>query len=869
MGKFTGSIILTSAGGNYDIELSREKVYKFAQAGDGMDLSPDNLDIKCFSLKNGQKTVLESNSYTIKLYLIGDEYELVENVLSKLQVEGTILSDLVLQRDSSNSWTLGVETLATSDAELRTGTSQTVKDHYEDIKDALIKENSFLLIEAHEYQTDKFLASKALPIEFGTSENMANFAITATSIQAAVNSSLLTFDETYGLTIQNGGIRILSGDPSNPELVFGYDENDDTLIVKGDGEFSGNLSAFSGTIGGFRITDNALFSTGGLTDPDFAVGIATVGETQATPGEGASIKLDGASGEIYARTLTLGIGAKIENYLKLGEYTKILNPEVNDGKVFTIEAPFTTKSFISLNQNAELQIGQLLLNGQQSEIIGRSSETNHYFSITPELAEFTNANIAGKISAAIFEINKIQTVGGAMLFKPAYKVASQQSASSNASSVILTLEENFGTESPISATNSDYVFLMTASKENSSALIQQDRYLGIVSAIDSTDNKKITVKVSDSSFSSNVKIENVIYLGKKGSIIIGVNSQDKTAAGLLYGQGLTISEFEPNDTTGNVLSAKVRTFLGNLSGTIHNNTTLADQKISGFGLYGENVFLTGSLTTKTGSSFAGVNTISGAQFQQTDNDNSNIVFWAGANSTEPSSIQNAPFQVTQNGTVYATQGVFRGTISASKIVGSEIHSTDIYTSKIHGDNSSVPGLAFYEQAKGIAFYRGAASSNPTEIFSISNTGFTYNNNKNFINLDSGLVGFEGDYFFTSIVENRRVKVQESEIIFEKLYSDGTSLAATNAKIAFNGKNLSLGYGVVGQPTPAPIVGQAQAGYAILPVTAYGTGILIGNSDINLLGQTTVIQDILTLKNKIQYRPFIENDVVLGYDLYVL
>ena len=62
--------------------------------------------------------------------------------------------------------------------------------------------------------------------------------------------------------------------------------------------------------------------------------------------------------------------------------------------------------------------------------------------------------------------------------------------------------------------------------------------------------------------------------------------------------------------------------------------------ISGIGLYADNVFLNGSLITKssTGNN-AGVNTISGITAKKFGNtDNSPIIFWAGAMNTEEVSI---------------------------------------------------------------------------------------------------------------------------------------------------------------------------------------------------------------------------------------
>ena len=103
---------------------------------------------------------------------------------------------------------------------------------------------------------------------------------------------------------------------------------------------------------------------------------------------------------------------------------------------------------------------------------------------------------------------------------------------------------------------------------------------------------------------------------------------------MLYPEGFTFIKFDnlnnsdsidPNYTNTPIL------FLGNLDG-------LNNENISGYGLYGENVFLTGSLTTHTGaesdSTYAGINTLSDVSatiFEDSPiEDNSKIVFWAGS-----------------------------------------------------------------------------------------------------------------------------------------------------------------------------------------------------------------------------------------------
>jgi hypothetical protein len=70
------------------------------------------------------------------------------------------------------------------------------------------------------------------------------------------------------------------------------------------------------------------------------------------------------------------------------------------------------------------------------------------------------------------------------------------------------------------------------------------------------------------------------------------------------------------------------------------NGATGDNNITGIGLYADNVFLNGSLTTKVDSeSFAGVNTIGEATATVFGSDDtSRIVFWAGSTSSSNAHI---------------------------------------------------------------------------------------------------------------------------------------------------------------------------------------------------------------------------------------
>ena len=73
-------------------------------------------------------------------------------------------------------------------------------------------------------------------------------------------------------------------------------------------------------------------------------------------------------------------------------------------------------------------------------------------------------------------------------------------------------------------------------------------------------------------------------------------------------------------------------------------SSLRMKEYSGYGLFADNVYLKGSLTTQAGlHSYAGINTLNGVQATAFEADNSKIIFWAGSDSPDDKDIKKAPF----------------------------------------------------------------------------------------------------------------------------------------------------------------------------------------------------------------------------------
>lgn len=657
-----------------EIRTSQEEVLKFYerdQEGEQvLSITPKTLEIELIELKDSSLQNISSLQFAVT----------TSNGLQQDYIDFSEYLDTV--NSTSTKKIINISNLVENFYIEKIEGSEVEKNHI------LINEDAFIIIKVNNTYI------KPINCRFGLKNEMAQFAIHATDINAAIQNTKLTFN-SEGLTVQNGGIKIQNNSKEN---VF-YADDEGNLILKGKldaatgifsgelqaasgtfagkleaatGSFSGDISAASGIIGGFKIDDGILSSTD----------------------ENISIILDGTNGKIIAKNIELGIGAKIEDYLEIGD-AKIYNPNLHQGV-------FIESGNIKINQDGTANFGNILFNGINSELQG----DNWY--INSNKAEFNNIDITGTIHAAAFEYGKTQVVGGSMLFKTSAKIEEV-----NDNSIAVNSVDGFDINSIVYIPNIDLVCKINAINNNILTLDTEENLTG---------GETIIVLAN---YNENNNLIN--------NYLIGINSGDGRQGKFLYGRGLTLSEIsEENGWEG-----KLKVFLGDLN-------SLNKPDVKGYGLYGENVFLTGSLTTRIEpqETYAGINT---ATPVYTDL-NERIVLWAGAIVDEVGNydIKNSPFQVTQDGSIYANKGTFKGAL----ITDSIIQGADLYAIRIHGGNqSSAAALNIYDagQGKGIVFWKDFTSEEEkgTEILKIDETGFYYKDNKNFISLGD-TINFNGD-----------------------------------------------------------------------------------------------------------------------------
>lgn len=556
-------------------------------------------------------------------------------------------------------------------------------------------------------------------------------------LSTALDSAKIILDG-QGLTVKDGGIRILDSD-NNPILSYSPDQN--SLVVKGSGEFSGTINASSGSftgsvtatnlisnngeIGGFVLTGEGLYSKAGSIGQNF---------------ENSKIKLLGNTGRIEVDEILLGIGAQIKQYIKLGS-AYLFNPDIeqHNGKILEAGA-------ITFYEDGRLKLGDINIDGATSQIYTPS------FSLTPDVATFHNIVATGKISTAIFEKDSVQAVGGAMIFRPSYKVE-------NLVAQTLTLDKAFDGQV------NNYVALI-----NENGAIVSGTYK--IATI--TGN---TIKLNNTPQTS-LDIVSLVDLGDGTENIIGINS---TAA--------QIGSLRPNGLSMTRPGQAPELFLGNLETA---NLGLPSS-VKGYGLYADNVFLKGSLTTQlSAQSYAGVNTLNGASaIKFGSDDQSKIVFWAGSSSPSITDIQQAPFQVTEKGSLYAHKGLFEDSVFAR----ASIEASDIYAARIHGtgQNAALPyGLAFFNTDYGLVFKAGGDNDTDAhEVFRIGSNGLM-TGSSSFISVQNGEVTMKGktsqfNEIFTTGGSLGQLRISEAKIQSVKAQGGATTIQSNlkleSAKVA--------------------------------------------------------------------------------------
>lgn len=581
---------------------------------------------------------------------------------------------------------------------------------------------------------------------------LAKFNLTAEAINQSVGQAKMSFTQN-GLKIKDASFTIVDG---SEKQIFGVNE-EGSLMMRGvvyatDGEFSGKIKAteasFLGcTISGFMFDETGLKST--YLNSDSA----------------PSIQLNGETGVIFAEEIHLGKNATIEDSICLGsdDNAFIYNPDENQGQ-------FIKSGDIVINSNGTAWFGNILVDGNESELRGDNWKINNNY------ANFSNVNISGSIESVTFKTNSVQAAGGTMIFRPSYKgrlvvtdedtakIILEERYEGTISSIIevvdnfsktsyfaTVLEGSYGNIIVVQWTNGGprsgletvgIVDYGESGKFNSASFYpvagwtyyetndpnskevniekiyspfrEEESWL-VSDNISFSDQKDYIYPEKTVFISDNESLINALtnYYVKSKDVIIGINSGNSGAGydGKILPRGLTLTDMTAEHNNPHL-------YLGDLQNI----------GLTGYGLYADNVYLTGSLTTQVDrDSYAGVNTLNGVSAtafddnfekrqQANETDTSRIVFWAGSEGRTTAQIQQACFQVTERGSLYAQRAKLEDTL----LVGGIITASEIHTARLYGEDGA---LSIYDCSNGIEFKKaGTAEEGDSTVFSIKTEG---------------------------------------------------------------------------------------------------------------------------------------------------
>ena len=520
-----------------------------------------------------------------------------------------------------------------------------------------------------------------------------------------------------GLVVNNGtfnGMVYAEGGTFNG-TIYAEDGIFSGTLKGADGTFSGELTAGKGNITGELMVGNIILD-GTSTDPNsYKIYYKNLQEDKIP------FYIDN-SGNIYAENITLGTGAVIDNYIKLGE-AEIRNPKEDH--------IFIKAGAVKIQDDGIIKIGTLIADGTDSSIQAMKGN-KLLWRIDSELAQFNDVQIGG----SYFKPAAINMAGGTFIFKDTFE-------------------------------------------KNEASLKENYYYLG-------SDGENVSEIFKYEEGTDLLKYKYFTDLGNGNDYILGVNGSSTQSLGdiQLPPNSFSIQKIvKKKDEDGKEIEGLdfVNTLvLGDLS-------KVGISGLQGIGLYADNAYLNGFLTTKIGeSTYAGIGTseLNTATFNKTgkeeiqieDNttDNSKIVFWAGA--PEVDRIQDSLFQVTAKGTLYAQRAI----ITASAFIGGDFYAPKITTGElispiITGEN----GLTITDIDKAITFIcKKTIQDHEEEEYKFILTSSLIETNLPFKGTDITGATLKGD------------KIVIDEAVVNNLLSIGTDLILNSNSISTN-KDLTI------------------------------------------------------------------------------
>lgn len=489
------------------------------------------------------------------------------------------------------------------------------------------------------YQNEIVLV-ETINVTYGTSDEMAKLSLNATNITASINDAGLIFSSA-GLEITNGALTIYS---KEKEKVFYVD--DDT----GDVFFSGTLKTSKGTLGGWVIGDEGLYSTDKIS-----VGLYS----------GNSIFYSSEDREnVDPIRFWAGKADDTYNFAVTNKGTLYALKANIEGSLVATSGHIKNKFFIGTNESGIIMSGSE--NGQSyiGSALYNSGALGYGWKLSEDgSAEFNNITARGKITSSVFEYNKISSIGGNLYIAPTIYLETKSeeivlnSETGRYEATWVLPYDNLNSINGRTWKVGDIIKLDGEIIVNNESILQLS---GIDSLIVATTEKS---QQQETEMIAEEERQTTITLGFNYSSNITGLRFESGAILVLYGSngvryGLYLSASDSGSPYLDVYSNSVSenqpipaARLGNLEGIT--DVSFQEGALSGYGLYSSNAYLRGKLILPS----AGITN----QNEITLN-GSPIRIWAG---TSTESMEEANFIVTEDGSMYARSGLFTGIVRAT------------------------------------------------------------------------------------------------------------------------------------------------------------------------------------------------------------
>lgn len=507
------------------------------------------------------------------------------------------------------------------------------------------------------------VAYEEIPVFYGTNQEMAKFAVEANKISGTVANAGFVFND-QGLTISNGYIQVLD---KNNDVAF-------RATTEGDLFYKGEIQSSAGSLGGWIITENELH------DQD-EYGVAKVGlhsgnsrfylgDTTQSP-----VRFWAGTVQDITEPTIMAEGEKY-NFAVTQSGTLYANAAIIQGDITANSGRILNDFYVGDNETG------IIIHGDSQEgnsYIGSvryaSGKLGGGWTINSDgSAEFNNVSVRGKIASSVFEYGHISSVGGSLYIAPTVytskystmiELYNEELHQYKVSWILDSpVSEAFGAQAPVVE---DYLLLdgdvivptikdglATSAKEHISNvyfIITEITY----SDSDNISNKNLMTGYFE--YTGSYDISNCVF--EPGAAIVYYGKKDERNGLYLTAMDKDAPYIEVYHSSSNDNDMMPSVRLGNLQGIEDKNFVYNDGFLSGYGLYSNNAFLRGQLMLPN----AGITN----QTETVAENGSPIRIWAGINPdpTKEKSIANAYFKVTEDGTLYAEKGVFKGIVEAT------------------------------------------------------------------------------------------------------------------------------------------------------------------------------------------------------------